>query len=149
MGGPPNDAEEKNCGQRHEPESPKPGHRDLSIRYPGMTTQSFDDFIALLDEVVYEGSADVPEEDEEEDSRNYGPGEAIQTLNESQTQSQSEPALIPSSPPRIGIQPNVPGFPSEIQFGRRVDPWTTAILRECAAVEGAYSEVCLAQQHGC
>ncbi len=108
---------EKNRGRRDERESPNPVHRDLSIRYPGMTTQSFDEFVELLDEVVYEGSADLPEEEERGAQHHH----------------QSEPVLIPRSPPHVGVEPIVPSLPSEIQFNSRVGAWKTAI-RRCAAV---------------
>lgn len=100
------EAEEKNRERRDERESPNPGHRDLSIRYPGMTTQSFDKLLNLLDEVLYEGRADLPQGEDEEHSssisRNYGPVQDIQN---------PEPVQIPTSPPHVGVELIVPGPP--------------------------------------
>lgn len=80
-------------------------YRDLSIRYPGMTKESFDEVMNLLDEVMMEGSADQIDVD---DGMVYLPVEVIQ---------QVEPALVPSSPPGAIIQPLLLSSPSEIQCG--------------------------------
>lgn len=86
--------------------SPNPGHRDLSIRYPGMTRQSFDELISLLDEVVNEDSADHVED---ADGLIYYPVEGFQ-------QQQFEPPhSVPSSPPGERSQLIMPSSPSEIQ----------------------------------
>lgn len=92
--------------RRYEGEtSPNPGHRDLSIRYPGMTKRSFDELISLLDEVVNEGSAD---QIEEEDGLRYCPVEV--------SQQQFETAhSVPRSPPGASFQLILPSSPSEIQ----------------------------------
>lgn len=88
--------------------SPNPGHRDLSIRYPGMTKKSFDELVSLLDEVVNEGSAD---QIEEEDGLIYCPVEVFQQ----QLCETAHP--VPSSPPGASSQLILPNSPSEIQSG--------------------------------
>lgn len=89
--------------------SPNSGHRDLSIRYPGMTKQSFDELISLLDEVVSEDSADQIEED---DGLIYCP---VHVEEYKQQFVSAHP--IPSSPPGESLHLILPSSPSETESG--------------------------------
>lgn len=99
-------------------------YRDLSIRYPGMTKESFDEMMNLLDEVMMDGSADQIDID---DGMVYLPVEDFQ---------QVEPALVPSSPPGAIIQPLLLSSPSEIQFGSNVGPISNSINIACGGIRG-------------
>lgn len=69
-----------------------------------MTKQSFDEMMDMLDEVVMEGSADQIDIDSDDEGAVYSPADDIFQ--------QDEPALVPSSPPGVGIQPILLSSPS-------------------------------------